>query len=750
MIIIKQMYKVILFIFLILFLSKNSLSKPINFHGLSKLNIDDIQSITSINIYDNDLLIEDVNNIIKELVLSDLIYDVSYEDTSDFYYVKIQEADLIKNIFINNNIWIKDDLIIQNLTSKKNYFLIKDYVENDIKVIKNIYKSKGFQNILVTAKVEKFSKDRTNLIYEIKEGKQQKINIIKFVGNNFFSNNYLNTIIKSQSIKFYNIFKSGSNLNYSIFEFDKNQILLNYRNEGFTNAKVNYVLEKSNLNNNILYFYIEEGQRAKINNLQYNFENQSLFNVISDLSYKLDEDLKKNNYFFDKNLIDDYLETFNLSLSSNNIFNKVIDVNIDYNNENIDITFLDKNNLPVVINKINIAGNSITKNKTIRSKISIEPGEYLNQYKLTNSLKNLKRYPYIKDVSFETSITNQLADLNINVEEETKTGNLLVAGTFNADTGAGLTFGIEDKNIFGSGNSVSSNFTANSEDLKFDINYIQYPLLNPNLTNTYSLFNQEYDYTSSFGYKASKRGIGYFVNFKQSDTVSYGSGIEYESFKGHSAINNTSTAISDNIGNFQNYRVNFSIKYNTTNDFYNPSEGTINSLNFILSPNDISDNSYYKVKVTNKNYRTLNRSKNFIFLNNNYGYAKSINSKLKTIDAFGLGGLNFKGFDYKGIGPYDGKVYLGGNEYFTSTIGYGSSFIFDDKDNVNVKLFLTTGSIWNSDYVSSSDIDIRSSIGASLDFITPIGPISFSYASPIEKNNSDKTRSFNFTIGSSF
>ena len=744
------MYKVIFFIFLILSLSKNSLSKPINFHGLSKLNLDDIQSITSINIYDNDLLIEDVNNIIKELVLSDLIYDVSYEDTSDLFYVKIQEADIIQNIFINNNIWIKDDLIIQNLTSKKNYFLIKDYVENDINAIKNIYKSKGFQNILVTAKVEKFSKDRTNLIYEIKEGKQQKINIIKFVGNNFFSNSYLNTIIKSQSIKFYNIFKSGSNLNYSIFEFDKNQILLNYRNEGFTNVKVNYVLEKSNLNNNILYFYIEEGQRAKINNLQYNFENQSLFNFISDLSSKLDEDLKKNDYFFDKNLIDDYLETFNLSLSSNNIFNKIIEVNIDYNNENIDITFLDKNNLPVVINKINIEGNSITKNKTIRSKISIEPGEYLNQYKLTNTLKNLKRYPYIKNVSFETTITNQLADININIEEETKTGNVLVAGTFNADTGAGLTFGIEDKNIFGSGNSVSSNFTANSEDLKFDINYIQYPLLNPNLTNTYSLFNQEYDYTSSFGYKASKRGIGYFVNFKQSDTVSYGSGIEYESFKGHSAINNTSTAISDNIGNFQNYRFKFSIKHNTTNDFYNPSEGTINSLNFIVSPNDISDNSYYKVKVTNKNYRTLNRSKNFIFLNNNYGYAKSINSKLKTIDAFGLGGLNFKGFDYKGIGPYDGKVYLGGNEYFTSTIGYGSSFIFDDKDNVNVKFFLTTGSIWNSDYVSSSDIDIRSSIGASLDFITPIGPISFSYASPIEKNNSDKTRPFNFTIGTSF
>ena len=136
---------------------------------------------------------------------------------------------------------------------------------------------------------------------------------------------------------------------------------------------------------------------------------------------------------------------------------------------------------------------------------------------------------------------------------------------------------------------------------------------------------------------------------------------------------------------------------------------------------------------------------------NNYGYAKSLNGKLKTIDAFGLGGLNFKGFDYKGIGPYDGKVYLGGNEFFTSTIGYGSSFIFDDKDNINVKFFLTTGSIWNSDYsTSSSQSDIRASVGTSFDFITAVGPISFSYAIPVEKISSDKTRPFNFSIGTSF
>ena len=220
-------------------------------------------------------------------------------------------------------------------------------------------------------------------------------------------------------------------------------------------------------------------------------------------------------------------------------------------------------------------------------------------------------------------------------------------------------------------------------------------------------------------------------------------------FKGHSAVNTTSNSINDNIGSFENYKINLSIRYDSTNNFYYPTDGHKNNINIVYSPKDISDNSFYKISLKNNNYFKLPKSENYFFLNNNYGYAKSLNAKLKTINAYYLGGMNFKGFDYKGIGPYDGNIYLGGNEYFTSTFGYGSSFIFDDKDNINLKFFITTGSIWNSDY-TSSDIDLRTSIGTSLDFITPIGPLSFSFASPIEKSDSDKTRSFNFSLGTSF
>ena len=744
------MYRyLILFLFSFL-LSFNLSSKPINISGLSKLSYDDIQSITSINIYDNNLNINSVNILIKELSLSDLIYDISYKELSEKFQISITESDLIENIFINNNIWIKDDVLIQNLKSKTNYFISQNKIKDDIRIIKNIYKSKGFQDLSVIAKVERYSQDRINLIYEIKENDQQKINIIKFVGNNFFSNNYLNSIINSQSIRFYNIFKTGSNLNFSMFEYDKNQILSSYKDEGFLNARVSYVLEKSSFNNNVLYFYIDEGDRYLVNDFILDIKDNLIKNILNKDIDDFKKKLEKNNFFYNKKLIEDYVELFNKNLISNNINNQIVEFDVSDNLDSINLLFYMKKIDPVIISKISITGNSITKDRTIRSKISIEPGQYLNKYTLNKSIKNLKRFPYIKDVKQSTNIIDQLAEITLDIEEEKKTGNILVAGTLNSDTGAGLTFGIEDKNIFGSGNSIRSNFTVNSEDLKFDLNYVQYPILNQNLTNTYTIFNQDNDYTSSFGYKASIKGIGYFINFNQNDKLSYGAGLNYEEFKGHSAVNKTSAAINDNIGNFDNYNLNLSVKYDSSDDYFYPTDGTINKLDFSISPKDISDNSYYKVSISNKNYKQLKRSTNYFFLNNNYGFAKSLNGKLKTINAFGLGGLNFKGFDYKGIGPNDGSIYLGGNEYFTTTLGYGSSFIFDDKDNINVKFFLTAGSIWNSDYDTSSDADLRTSLGTSFDFITPIGPISFSYATPINKKDIDKSRPFNFTIGTSF
>ena len=291
-------------------------------------------------------------------------------------------------------------------------------------------------------------------------------------------------------------------------------------------------------------------------------------------------------------MINDHLDKINRSLLANNIYTYYVDYDIKKNKNSLNLEFIEKPQLAQVINKIDIYGNSITKEKTIRSKLLIEPGDYYNNYLFNNSLSNLNKFSYINNSNYEIQKMKEKIDISLTIDEQKKTGNLLFAGTYDTDTNLGIMFGIEDKNIAGTGNILDANFIINSEDLKYDLNYTQFPLKNPFLSNTYSIYNQENDFTSSFGYKALKQGIGYSLNFSDNSQISYGFGISYEYSKGHSAKNNSQTSITDNIGKFENVLLSFKINKDSTNDIFNPSNGHYNDFRLKVSPSEISDDPF--------------------------------------------------------------------------------------------------------------------------------------------------------------
>jgi outer membrane protein insertion porin family len=104
------------------------------------------------------------------------------------------------------------------------------------------------------------------------------------------------------------------------------------------------------------------------------------------------------------------------------------------------------------------------------------------------------------------------------------------------------------------------------------------------------------------------------------------------------------------------------------------------------------------------------------------------------------------------VGPLDGNTYIGGNYLssinFTSTLPY----LLRDAENINLLFFIDAANLWGVDYDSSLDSqdNINSSFGIGMDYYSPIGPLSFSFAQPITKNSSDITETFRFNIGTSF
>ena len=737
------------FAYLIFFINF-AYSANLSILGLEKLTKSDLNAITSVDIEKDYFDNNEINQILKDFYASDLIYNLQYEFIDNTHMIDINESKIIENIFINGNIKVKDNIILENISSATNLFLNKNDISNDINQIKNIYSSIGYNESNINVQIENYSRDRVNLIFQVNEGKQSELINIEFVGNKTYSDNFLNSFINSKSNNFYNIFSSGSNFGESIFNFDVNKLINFYKQKGFFEIEITYALSDYSQSKYSLIFYINEGSRYKIKN--YFYENNDTSNSLIDyLEDNFQKKLFKNDFYFDNDLIIDHLENLNTQLSDTGSNTSVFSFKYNFLKDNqIDLIFYQENFIPKYINRISISGNSITKDKTIRNKLNLEPGDLYNPNILLSLKDKLNQLRYINSVDiYENVISEQKTDIEIKIDENKKTGTFLFGGSISGDVGLGLGISLKDYNLFGTGSEIDSSFNLNSEQTLFKINYTTSPTINPSISNTYSVFNEENDLTSSFGYKTKILGFGYNANFRLNEKLILSSGFKYEDTEGYAGINN-STFINDNIGQFQNFSIQFSLTRNNTNDFLYPSEGSYNRMYIEYSPKNISDDPFYKIIYNNDLYLKRKNKNSFFFFDNNLGMAKSLSGKLKTKNSFSLGGLNFKGFDYRGVGPYSENIYLGGNSYFTSTVGYGSSFLFDEKDNINLKLFYSTGSIWNSDYVTDNNVKIRSSAGISLDVLTVVGPLSFSYTVPIDSASNDKKKSLNFTIGSSF
>ena len=731
----------------------SAFSNNIEIEGLSKLTIDDIQSITEIDIKRLDLSFDEIDTIVADLYNSELIDNVSLSFNNSIAIIFIRENSIVENIYINGNVRLKDNLILNNLSQKVNFYLNSNKIINDINIIKDIYASSGHLNTYVNTYTEKYSDNRVNLVYEINEGPISVISNVDFIGNSTFSDKFLYSRVSTKSLSAFNIFTSGSNFISKNFEFDQEKLTLFYKQKGFFDIAISYQLKEIRNSKYSLVYYVNEGDRYKVDSIQYiydsNINDLSIFDEINN-DFKIK--INKNDNYFDYDLVDNYIDEFNKNLINSGFYDLSITHNFTLKDDGKRV--LEFNSIkadPLFVKKINIYGNSITKDKTIRSKLNINPGDYLNTYKITRLENNINRLTYINDIKITPGeIIGNSADLILEIDENKKTGSFLLGATYSGDVGAGFAFNLKDTNFLGGGNEIDLQFTGNQEKALYTLNYSTFSPYNAYITHNYSISNQELDLSGSYGYKTKTQSIGYNISLQVNENTRTSIGLIAESLKGYDPIINA-LEVNDNIGKFNQGILSFDLNYDTTNKLFFPTSGIKNNLNFSFSPDVISDDSYYKLSLNNKNYKEIKDSDNYFFLINNLGVSERLNGNLKTNSTYSLGGLNFKGFDYRGIGPVsNNNIYLGGNNFFTTTVGYGGSFLFDEKDNINLKAFYTSGSLWNSDYSDDDKFALRSSIGLSLDFLSAVGPISLSYSIPIQKQNEDKSQNFNFSLGASF
>ncbi len=742
-------------LYLLIFIFFNNIlySKSIKFDGLKRLSLNDLQAITEYQLSDDNFTSKSVNDVVKSFSSSNLFYDIELFENSDHFFLKLTENYLIKNIYINNNIRLDDEVLFSILSSNTETFIDKNIILNDIKALKNSYISIGFKDVSISSKLENLNDSHVNLIFDINENMPFKIKNVEFIGNVYFSDRYLRGIINSKPVKSFNFFTTGSNFNDSLIKFDLVKLKNLYKDSGYIDARVSYSLFKSN-KNYILKFIIEENNRSSVNNISIENipDDDELNKFVNKTLEKIKLEISDNDNFYDKVKLNKYLKNLNKFLLKSNFDEIIYDYKLSINNNNIDISYFLNKSEKYVINRINIYGNSITKDKTIRSRLSFEPGDILYSKEFVTENKiSLNSEKFINSSNIElTSLNDDKVDVDIEISENEKTGNLFLAGGYNQDTGVGFSLGLSDDNILGSGNKIDSSLGFSSDSILFDIGITQKPLLNPNITFRYNVFNNENDYKDSFGYKSKTIGLGFGVKSYLNKNISNNISFKLSSNENYDS-KNSALSISDNIGKFNK----FSLSYDITNDRLNneiyPTQGSLNSLYIEVAPDIFSDINYYRVSVKNNFYIKQKNSDSNFFILSTFDLVDTLDSsRLKTVDSLSLGGRNFKGFDFRGIGPKDNlSNYLGGKKRYIVSIGHTSTFLFDKKDNILFSNYLSIGSLWDNDYKSDKH-KIRASFTSAFDILTPIGPLTLSYSIPLEKEQNDKTNNVSFSIGTSF
>lgn len=714
--------------------------------GNDRISDETIKLFISVDIKDeiNDIKL---NNILRDLYETNFFKDISLKFYNQTLSINVQENPIIENIYYNG---IKSkrilDIIKQETLIKQRSSYIESSIKNEKQIIKNILKNLGYYNSSLSIQVDQSKNNLVSITYDIDLGKKSKIKKITFIGNKVFKDKKLRKIITSTEYKFWKFISGRKFLNQNSVYLDERLLNNFYKNNGYYNVKINSSFAKLIDDNNFeLIFNIDSGHKI----------------YFGKLDLKLPTDFDKNNFSsikklfkktkgkpFSINTIDKILDEIDLITTLEQY--KFIKANVSetINQNTINLQFSVEEGEQFYVNRINIVGNTVTTENVIRNQLMLDEGDPFSEILLNKSVNNIKSLNFFKVVDSKIISNNENNTKSIYISVEEKPTGEIYASAGAGTSGVSLGFGIKENNFLGNGIGLDSNLLISTDSFKG-----KFSVINPNFNNTdKSIFisaeASENDNYETFGYKTNKTGISIGTDFEYLNDFYLG--INNSNF--YEVIETNSTASAQQQaqeGNYWDSFLKFNFNYDKRNQKFQTSDGfkSFYSLDLPI----ISDTN------TIKNY--YNYSHYFDFFKKNFSSisfylqsANSLNNKdIKLSERINIPSSRLRGFEAGRVGPKDGDDFVGGNYAYSINFASNIPQFFEESQSIDFLIFADAADIWGVDYNSSIEGDgIRSSIGVALDWMSPIGPMNFSFAHPITKKNGDVTETFRFNLGTTF
>jgi len=722
--------------------------KKVNISGNSRVNSSTIESLVDKKINNVDSIY--INTLTKKIYDTDFFSDVKISFNQDILTINVTENPIVNFFYING---VKDsdlDQINKIIILKENNIFSSSKLKKDIQATREFLNAAGFYQALITPEVIKIDNNQVNLIINIDKKEISKIKNIYFIGNKVFSNSQLIDVITSSEDGWWKFF-STSSLSEQRIEYDKQLLKDFYKSKSFYDVQIESAFAGIDKDNNFtLTFSINSGKKYKFGDYDLKVSGiplkESDIIEIKDISTKL---LK--NEFYSPLTINKLNKQVTNLLESKRYGN--FEINIQDTkavDDRINIIVQLNEGQKLLINKINIQGNTITEEKVIRDNLTISEGDQLSSSKIKKSVDNIKSKQLFSKVDYkvEDSDKKNFKDLNLFVKEQ-PTGSI-TAGVGYGTNGGLFEASVNERNFLGQG--INLNFTGrlSSDAIRGDLSYVNPNYNNSNKELAVSLFSDLDDYKNS-GYQNKRVGTRFATKYEIYEDIFFrpNLGAQFDKLE---VTGNASNLLRSREGSF----ITTSFGYNFLNDQrdskFNPTAGSLIYFDQNIAT-FFSDIPTVQTGVGATFYQELFSDKFIGSAKARLANVTAFNNKdVKLSDRIFASPSDLRGFELRGIGPVDSGDHIGGNNL--ATLSLKSTFPNPMPENLRATtfLFLDMGNVWGADYSNliSDSSKLRASTGIALDLMSPVGPLSFTYSIPLSKASTDKEQNFIFNIGSSF
>ena len=711
---------------------------------------------------DSEILRGDIRRIYELGYFDDVKAD--YDEASKRLTYIVKEKPVIVEVMFDGNKEKEDKDLRGEISTKAFSYLDRRTVLADLDALEKYYSSKGFFLAEIGYELELIRDGEVRLRYKIVESKKVLLRRINIIGNKLFSDEELKNVMLTKEGNWLSFLTDAGVFRDEQFEQDRAILGQFYGKSGYIKVKISEprITLSADKKHLFVAFNIEEGDQYSIGTVDVSGDiltnKEEILELIKIKEGEIADSVQIRQ---DVESITDYYGDFGY------FYVNVLPRTRDFPDRKVvDIDFAIDKGEEVYIERIEISGNSSTRDKVIRRELQINEGELYNRRKVRLSQFNLNRTSYFESVRISTprGSSSDKIILRIDVVEQS-TGSFSLGAGFNSLESFQFIGQVQKRNLFGLGYDIALQARLGGRTQNFSLRYVDPFFLDTKIGFNFTAFSTERQFVN-FTQASGGGSIGLTFLLRQKDKQRLTLGVNYN-FAAE-RIKDIRQSISNLFADGITSSATLSLTHDTRNRVFQPSEGVlIRGSTEVADGEFTGDNAFAKFVFDSSVFFPIIPERSWFLPGSilqfhlNVSYLNGLGSRTPLFERFFPGGiLSIRGFGLRTLGPQieiaedaspsaltTDDFPIGGNKQLIFNVEY--VFPLLRKAGINGVVFFDMGNAFAEDQLINV-ADLRQATGFGIRWFSPLGPLRFEWGFPLDKKEEESPLVFDFTIGSLF